>query len=137
MVKPRIFIIFHLQDIMEMMAKRSMRNRRVAAQKSPLLLTATGVKLWRTEYRNHGTGRLLIEMTVGEIKKLGLTKSNDVLRTLTDLTVILKMLLPRLLDTAMLPRPLRVTMTLVMRSGLDAAAARMVVRFKVPKVSPT
>lgn len=55
-------------------------------------------------------------------------------------TVMSKMLLPTELDTAMSPRPLRATMTLVMRSGMDVPAARMVkpiISSEIPIVSPT
>lgn len=51
-----------------------------------------------------------------------------------------KMLLPTELDTAMSPRPLRATITLVMRSGMDVPAARMVrpiISSEMLNVSPT
>lgn len=49
MVEPRTLFIFHLQDAMEMMTKRSMMKSNTMAQKRPLLLTATGAKPWRNE----------------------------------------------------------------------------------------
>lgn len=55
-------------------------------------------------------------------------------------TVMSKMLLPTELDTAMSPRPLRATITLVMRSGMDVPAARIVspiISSEMPMVSPT
>lgn len=59
MMKPSSLLMRHLQAAMEMMTKRSMMKSSTIAQKSPLLLTATGAKLWKDEYRSHGTGRLL------------------------------------------------------------------------------
>lgn len=59
MVKPSALFMFHLQDAMEMMTKRSMIKSSTMAQKRPLLLTATGAKPWVDEYRSHGMGRLL------------------------------------------------------------------------------
>ncbi len=58
MLKPSALFIFHLHDAMEMMTKRSMMKSSTMAQKSPLLLTATGAKPWMDECRSHGTGRL-------------------------------------------------------------------------------
>lgn len=55
-------------------------------------------------------------------------------------TVISNMLLPTELETAMSPRPLRATITLVIRSGMDVPAARMVrpiISSEMPMVSPT
>lgn len=55
-------------------------------------------------------------------------------------TVISKMLLPTELDTAMSPSPFRATMTLVIRSGMDVPAAKMVrpiISSLMPIVSPT
>lgn len=55
-------------------------------------------------------------------------------------TVMSKMLLPTELDTAMSPRPFRATITLVIRSGMDVPAARMVrpiISSEMPMVSPT
>lgn len=55
-------------------------------------------------------------------------------------TVMSKMLLPTELDTAMSPMPLRATITLVMRSGMDVPAARIVrpmISSEMPMVSPT
>lgn len=55
-------------------------------------------------------------------------------------TVISNMLLPTELDTAMSPRPFRATITLVMRSGMDVPAARIVkpiISSETPTVSPT
>lgn len=55
-------------------------------------------------------------------------------------TVISNMLLPTELDTAMSPRPFRATITLVMRSGIDVPAARIVkpiISSEIPIVSPT
>lgn len=55
-------------------------------------------------------------------------------------TVMSKMLLPTELDTAMSPRPFRATMTLVMRSGIEVPAAKMVrpmISSLMPIVSPT
>ena len=55
-------------------------------------------------------------------------------------TVMLKMLLPTELDTAMSPRPLPATMTLVMTSGRVTPAARIVrpiISFEMLMVSPT
>src|SRR4029434_9978772 len=55
-------------------------------------------------------------------------------------TVISKRLEHTELDTAMSPRPLRATITLVMRSGTDVPAARMVrpiISSEMPMVSPT
>lgn len=55
-------------------------------------------------------------------------------------TVMSKMLLPTELDTAMSPRPFRATITLVIRSGMDVPAARMVkpmISSEMPIVSPT
>lgn len=55
-------------------------------------------------------------------------------------TVMSKMLLPTELDTAMSPRPLRATITLVMRSGMDVPAAsivRPIISSEMPMVSPT
>lgn len=71
MVKPSTLFIFHLQEAMEMMTKRSMRKSSTMAQKSPLLLTATGPKLWMAEYRSQGTGRLLNKMIVKKHKEKG------------------------------------------------------------------
>lgn len=54
--------------------------------------------------------------------------------------VISNMLLPTELETAMSPRPLRATITLVIRSGMDVPAARMVrpiISSEMPMVSPT
>lgn len=51
-----------------------------------------------------------------------------------------KMLLPTELDTAMSPMPLRATITLVMRSGMDVPAAKIVrpmISSEMPMVSPT
>lgn len=51
-----------------------------------------------------------------------------------------KMLLPTELDTAMSPRPFRATITLVIRSGMEVPAARMVspmISSEMPTVSPT
>lgn len=50
------------------------------------------------------------------------------------------MLLPTELDTAMSPRPLRATITLVIRSGMDVPAAKIVkpmISSLIPMVSPT
>lgn len=55
-------------------------------------------------------------------------------------TVISNMLLPTELETAMSPRPLRATITLVIRSGMDVPAARIVrpiISSEMPMVSPT
>lgn len=55
-------------------------------------------------------------------------------------TVMSNMLLPTELETAMSPRPLRATITLVIRSGMDVPAARMVrpiISSEMPMVSPT
>lgn len=55
-------------------------------------------------------------------------------------TVMSNMLLPTELDTAMSPRPFRATITLVMRSGIDVPAARIVkpiISSEIPIVSPT
>lgn len=55
-------------------------------------------------------------------------------------TVISKMLLPTELDTAMSPRPFRATITLVIRSGIEVPAARIVkpiISSEIPMVSPT
>lgn len=55
-------------------------------------------------------------------------------------TVMSKMLLPTELDTAMSPRPLRATITLVMRSGMEVPAAsivRPIISSEMPIVSPT
>lgn len=55
-------------------------------------------------------------------------------------TVMSKMLLPTELDTAMSPMPLRATITLVMRSGMDVPAAKIVrpmISSEMPMVSPT
>lgn len=71
MVKPSTLFIFQLQEAMEMMTKRSMRKSSTMAQKSPLLLTATGPKLWIAEYRSQGTGRLLNKMIVKKHKEKG------------------------------------------------------------------
>ncbi len=60
--------------------------------------------------------------------------------TVTHPTVMSKMLLPTELDTAMSPRPFRATITLVIRSGMDVPAARMVrpmISSEIPTVSPT
>ena len=58
MIKPNTLLIFHLQDTMEMMKKRSTIKSSTVAQESPLLLTATGDKMWTSECRSQGTGRL-------------------------------------------------------------------------------
>lgn len=58
----------------------------------------------------------------------------------TDPTVMSNMLEPTELDTAMSPRPFRATITLVMRSGIDVPAARMVrpmISSVIQNVSPT
>ncbi len=50
------------------------------------------------------------------------------------------MLEPTELDTAMSPRPFRATMTLVIRSGMEVPAARIVspmISSVIPIVSPT
>ena len=55
-------------------------------------------------------------------------------------TVMSKMLLPTELDTAMSPSPFRATMTLVIRSGIEVPAAKMVrpmISSLMPIVSPT
>lgn len=55
-------------------------------------------------------------------------------------TVMSNMLLPTELDTAMSPRPLRATITLVIRSGMDVPAAKIVnpmISSLIPMVSPT
>lgn len=55
-------------------------------------------------------------------------------------TVMSKMLLPTELDTAMSPIPLRATITLVMRSGMEVPAAKIVrpmISSEMPMVSPT
>lgn len=55
-------------------------------------------------------------------------------------TVMSNMLLPTELETAMSPRPLRATITLVIRSGMDVPAAKMVrpiISSEMPMVSPT
>lgn len=55
-------------------------------------------------------------------------------------TVMSKMLLPTELDTAMSPSPFRATMTLVIRSGMEVPAAKMVrpiISSLMPIVSPT
>lgn len=55
-------------------------------------------------------------------------------------TVMSKMLLPTELETAMSPRPLRATITLVMRSGMEVPAAsivRPIISSEMPIVSPT
>lgn len=60
--------------------------------------------------------------------------------TVSHPTVMSKMLLPTELDTAMSPMPLRATITLVMRSGMDVPAAKMVrpmISSEMPMVSPT
>lgn len=59
---------------------------------------------------------------------------------ITHPTVISNMLLPTELDTAMSPRPFRATITLVMRSGIEVPAARIVkpiISSEIPMVSPT
>lgn len=62
-MEPSALFIFHLQDAMEMMTKRSMMKSSTMAQKSPLLLTATGAKPLMAENRSHGTGRLSDKVT--------------------------------------------------------------------------
>lgn len=60
--------------------------------------------------------------------------------SLTHPTVISNMLLPTELDTAMSPKPFRATITLVMRSGMEVPAARIVspiISSEIPIVSPT
>ncbi len=55
-------------------------------------------------------------------------------------TVMSNMLEPTELETAMSPRPFRATMTLVMRSGMEVPAARIVkpmISSVIPIVSPT
>lgn len=55
-------------------------------------------------------------------------------------TVMSKMLLPTELDTAMSPSPFLATMTLVIRSGIEVPAAKMVrpmISSLMPIVSPT
>lgn len=55
-------------------------------------------------------------------------------------TVMSKMLEPTELETAMSPSPLRATMTLVMRSGMEVPAAnivRPIISSVIPMVSPT
>lgn len=55
-------------------------------------------------------------------------------------TVMSKILLPTELDTAMSPSPFRATMTLVIRSGMEVPAAKMVrpiISSLMPIVSPT
>lgn len=55
-------------------------------------------------------------------------------------TVMSNMLDPTELETAMSPRPFRATMTLVMRSGMEVPAARIVkpmISSVIPIVSPT
>lgn len=54
--------------------------------------------------------------------------------------VMSNMLLPTELETAMSPKPFRATITLVIRSGIDVPAARMVrpmISSEMPIVSPT
>lgn len=113
MRKPSILLIFHLQTAMEMMTKRSMRKSRTMAQNRPLLLTATEEKSFSMEKSSQGKGRP---------------------------TVMSNMLEPTELETAMSPRPFRATMTLVMRSGIEVPAARIVkpmISSVIPIVSPT
>lgn len=55
-------------------------------------------------------------------------------------TVMSKMLEPTELDTAISPSPLRATITLVMRSGMEVPAAnivRPIISSVIPMVSPT
>lgn len=55
-------------------------------------------------------------------------------------TVMSNMLEPTELETAMSPRPFRATITLVMRSGMEVPAARIVkpmISSVIPIVSPT
>lgn len=150
MVEPSTLFIFHLQAAMEMMTKRSMRKSSTMAQKSPLLVTATGAKPWEAEYRSHGTGRLWNEKRQREketnksincvIICIFLTTAQAHQATGAHPIVTSKMLLPKELDTAMSPRPLRATITLVMRSGMEVPAARMVrpiISSEIPMVSPT
>lgn len=110
---PKILFILHLHKAMDKMTNSSIMKRRTIAQKRPLLLTATGVNSLNMENRSHGMGRP---------------------------TVMSKMLLPTELDTAMSPKPLRATMTLVMRSGMEVPAANIVspmISSVMPIVSPT
>lgn len=112
MVKPRILFILHLHEAIEKITNRSMRNSKTMAQNRPLLLTGIGCSALMRENRSQGTGRP---------------------------TVISNMLLPTELDTAMSPRPFRATITLVMRSGIEVPAARIVkpiISSEIPMVSP-
>lgn len=67
-VNPSTLFILQLQTAMEIMTKSSMMKSSTMAQKSPLLLTATGPKPWMDAYSSQGTGRLLNETTVREKK---------------------------------------------------------------------
>lgn len=148
MVEPSALFIFQLQDAMEMMTKRSMIKSSTIAQKSPLLLTATGARPWMAEYISHGMGSLLKQHRVkGRETKTSLSwvaskyGSHCKKQTIAaHPTVMSKMLLPTELDTAMSPMPLRATITLVMRSGMEVPAAKIVrpmISSEIPMVSPT
>lgn len=113
MMDPSSLLMRHLQAAMEMMTNSSMRKRRTMAQKSPLELTCTGLISLIKDQRSQGNGRP---------------------------TVMSKILEPTELDTAISPRPLRATITLVMRSGMEVPAAnivRPIISSVIPIVSPT
>lgn len=62
------------------------------------------------------------------------------MKTLAYPTVMSKMLEPTELETAISPSPLRATITLVMRSGMEVPAAnivRPIISSVIPMVSPT
>lgn len=139
-MKPSILLIFHLQAAMEMMTKRSMMKRSTMAQNRPLLLTATGCKLFTNVYKSHGNGNLKRDRKrqVSIVKLLLIIMQPAC--PVSYPTVMSKMLEPTELDTAMSPRPFRATMTLVMRSGMEVPAARIVspmISSVMPMVSPT
>lgn len=92
-----------------------------------------------TEYRSHGTGRLLYRKIQQERERerdkqyiicmlINISFSIMAEQAIeTHPTVMSKMLLPTQLDTAMSARPLRATITLVIKSGMDVSAARVVI----------
>lgn len=126
-----------------MITKRSMMKSSEMAHKSPLLLTATGAKLWMREYRSHGAGRLLKRERDTNAQSCHMSVNQNLFFHQAfgaHPTVMLKMLVPIELDTAMSARPLRATIKLVTRSGAEVPTAKIVrpmISSGMPMVSPT
>lgn len=77
---------------------------------------------------------------MGKVKNSLWYTNSDSSVQVTYPTVMSKILEPTELDTAISPRPLRATITLVMRSGMEVPAAnivRPIISSVIPIVSPT